>query len=46
MAQDVKPIKVGMVGLGIGGGMILQAAERMKEVEIFAGCDEIGRAHV
>ena len=34
-----KPFKLGMAGLGIGGGMILKAAERMPEVEIFAAAD-------
>ena len=37
--RPIKPIKVGMAGLGIGGGMILSAAERMPEVEIFAAAD-------
>lgn len=35
----IKPFKLGMAGLGIGGGMILKAAERMPEVEIFAAAD-------
>src|SRR5438132_983408 len=35
----VKPFKLGMAGLGIGGGMILKAAERMPEVDIFAAAD-------
>ena len=37
--RPVKPIKLGMAGLGIGGGMILKAAERMPEVDIFAAAD-------
>jgi phthalate 4,5-cis-dihydrodiol dehydrogenase len=37
--KAVKPIKLGMAGLGIGGGMILQSAERMPEIEIFAAAD-------
>src|SRR5438309_5158076 len=37
--RQVKPFKLGMAGLGIGGGMILKAAERMPEVEIFAAAD-------
>jgi len=37
--RPVKPFKLGMAGLGIGGGMILKAAERMPEVEIFAAAD-------
>jgi len=37
--SPVKPFKLGMAGLGIGGGMILKAAERMPEVEIFAAAD-------
>ncbi|HEY3118203.1 MAG TPA: Gfo/Idh/MocA family oxidoreductase, partial [Chloroflexota bacterium] len=35
----VKPIKLGMAGLGIGGGMILAGAEKMPEVEVFAAAD-------
>jgi phthalate 4,5-cis-dihydrodiol dehydrogenase len=35
----IKPIKLGMAGLGIGGGMILKAAERMPQVDIFAAAD-------
>jgi phthalate 4,5-cis-dihydrodiol dehydrogenase len=37
--SPVKPFKLGMAGLGIGGGMILKAAERMPEVDIFAAAD-------
>jgi len=37
--RPIKPIKLGMAGLGIGGGMILKAAERMPEVDIFAAAD-------
>src|SRR5439155_17217386 len=35
----IKPIKLGMAGLGIGGGMILAGAEKMPEVEVFAAAD-------
>src|SRR6266516_3931850 len=37
--RPIKPVKLGMAGLGIGGGMILKAAERMPQVEIFAAAD-------
>lgn len=37
--QPIKPVKLGMVGLGIGGGMILASAERMPEVDIVAAAD-------
>jgi phthalate 4,5-cis-dihydrodiol dehydrogenase len=37
--RPVKPLKLGMAGLGIGGGMILRSAERMPEVEILAAAD-------
>jgi phthalate 4,5-cis-dihydrodiol dehydrogenase len=37
--RPIKPFKLGMAGLGIGGGMILKAAERMPEVEIYAAAD-------
>jgi phthalate 4,5-cis-dihydrodiol dehydrogenase len=37
--RPVKPIKLGMAGLGIGGGMILASAERMPQVELFAAAD-------
>ncbi len=37
--KPIKPLKLGMVGLGVGGGMILAAAEKMPEVELFAAAD-------
>lgn len=37
--RPTRPIKLGMAGLGIGGGMILSSAEHMPQVDVVAAAD-------